>query len=95
MASTKAEVRPPETSLAVVEPAPMPVEALMQTIAARPLMNGEFNRLRNLLAELPGSDDDPDRGERRLSRAQRYLRSDEVGSALYELKLLVGALQQR
>ena len=63
----------------------------MQTISGREVVATEFSQIRDLFNQMPASVD-TECSVSRLNRAQRYFRSDEVGSALYELQLLAQSL---
>jgi hypothetical protein len=70
------------------------VTSLMQTIAHSGLVNNAFHQTRSVIDQLSASDCESKCSAVHLNRAQRFLRSDEVGSALYELQLLVSTLQR-
>lgn len=54
-----------------------------------------WHETRKLVESLPLATDQYDRAVNRLSNCRRYLISSEFGAAVYELKLLVGALELR
>ena len=54
-----------------------------------------WHETRNLLDSLPLATDQYDRAVSRLKNCRRYLISSEFGAAVYELKLLIGALELR
>jgi hypothetical protein len=52
----------------------------------------EFDNLRTLIESLPAATSNFGLAMNRLRSVQRYLSSDEIGAARYELRLLLGGL---
>jgi hypothetical protein len=65
----------------------------MQMIANKDFAHVEFDSLRELIESLPLAGGDSGLAASRLSKVQRYLRSNEMGAARYELQLLHDCLQ--
>jgi hypothetical protein len=69
------------------------LRSLMQKLSAKDFASGEFDNLRVLIGSLPHPGGGSSLAESHLSKALRYLRSNEVGAARYELQLLLECLQ--
>jgi hypothetical protein len=69
------------------------LRSLMQTLSGKDLATMEFDNLRTLIESLPLASSDFSLAGNYLRKAQRYLRSNEIGAALYELRLLLDCLQ--
>ena len=69
------------------------LQSLMQTLSGKDFASVEIDKLRTTIESLPPASAEFRLASSYLRKAQRYLRSDEVGAALYELRLLLGCLQ--
>ena len=68
------------------------LRSLMQRLSNKERAADELDNLRTLIESLPLASGDFGVAMNRLRNAQRYLRSDEIGAARYELRLLFGCL---
>jgi len=66
---------------------------LMQMLEAKSFAHAEFDRLRVSLDSLRLAGGESSFAASRLSQARRYLRSNELGAARYELQLLHDCLR--
>jgi hypothetical protein len=68
------------------------LRSLMKTMSRKFRIDEEFENLQALIESLPLASGEFGVASNRLRNAQRYLRSDEIGASLYELRLLLGCL---
>jgi len=69
------------------------LESLLQMFSSKDFMETRVDHLQTLIESLPPDNSNSGLAANYLSKARRYLRSNEVGAAVYELRLLRGWLQ--
>ncbi|MBS0262364.1 MAG: hypothetical protein JSS02_10475 [Planctomycetes bacterium] len=69
------------------------LKSFMQALSVRAVGQAEFESLRQSFNTLPKLRELSEDACQRLRKAERFLRSAEIGSALYELRLLASQLQ--
>jgi hypothetical protein len=69
------------------------LESLLQILSSKDFARTEVDHLRTLVESLPPDNTSSGLAANYLSKAQRYLHSNEIGAAMYELRLLLGWLQ--
>jgi len=90
---TKAE---PHPSAALDEPrsrAKARLVSLMQTMSGQDFASAELDKLRTQIDSAVSASSDLSLAANYLHKAQRFIRSNEVGAAAYELRLVLDCLQ--
>ena len=69
------------------------LRVLTQMISGKDFTSGDLDGLRVLIESVPMAGGESGLAASRLSKVQRYLRSNELGAARYELQMLLDCLQ--